>query len=265
MAIRKERLAHEVVGVSRQHASLVHALKSRAIDRASHDVKKSVENADLIILSTPVQAIIDILPTISKLLKRGALVIDVGSTKAAIVEMAEKNIPPHAFFVGCHPLAGSEKTGALNGSAELFRNALCLITPTDKTNKPAVERAKVLWTKLGAHIKILSPAEHDKILSYMSHLPHLAAYGLMQIIPSEYLECSGQGLKDMTRIASSDPQMWADICMVNAKNVLQSVDELVKTFAAFRKAIILKDTPGLAEHFKKSKQKRDSLEKKENA
>src|SRR3989338_7448360 len=146
------------------------------------------------------------LPIIGGSLKRGCIVTDVGSTKEAIVEAAQKNLPSHVFFVGSHPLAGSEKKGALFGSAELFHSSLCIMTPTDKTNKAAVEKIKNLWTKLGATVKFLPPNEHDKILAYISHVPHLLAYALMGAIPSEYLEYATQGLKDTTRIAASDPE-----------------------------------------------------------
>jgi len=261
MALRKNRLAQEVVGVSRQHASLVHALKNGTVDKASHDIKKSVENADLIILATPVKTIIQLLPEIGKAAKRGCIIIDVGSSKTKIVEAAEKNIPSHAFFVGCHPLAGSEKKGALFSKLDLFQNSWCLIASTDKTNKPALEKVKLLWEKLGANTKIISPEEHDKILSFTSHLPHLLAFGLMAAIPSSYLEYAAQGLRDTTRIASSDPEMWRDICFTNSKDILKSLDEFVKILAAIRKSIVADNEQNLTEQFKKSKEKRDAIER----
>lgn len=260
MAIKKHHLAREVVGVSRQQASLTQALKNRTIDRASHDIKKSVQDADLVVLATPVKTIIHLLSTLGKDLRRGAIVTDVGSTKTAIVEAAQKNLPQHVFFVGSHPLAGSEKKGAAHASAELFERSVCIMTPVEKTHKVAVEKVKTLWTKLGANVKILSPNDHDKILAYISHLPHLMAYGLMGAIPSEYLEYASQGLKDTTRIAASDPEMWRDICMTNPAHLLKSLDEIVKILSLYRKSIVSKDEQNLIENFRKSKNKRDSLE-----
>lgn len=259
MAIKKHHLAREVVGVARQHASLVHALRNRAIDRGSHDIPQAVAGADLVILSTPVKSIVETLTTIGPHLKRGCIVTDVGSTKGLIVDAAQKHLPAHVFFVGSHPLTGSEKKGAQYGSSELFDNSVCLMTPNDKTNKMAVEKVKSLWTKIGATVKSVTPAEHDKLLGFVSHLPHVLAYGLMASIPGEYLAYAPQGLKDMTRIASSDPVIWNDICMTNTKNIIKSLDEFVRILALFRKSLASGSDQSLVENFTKAKNKRDGI------
>jgi prephenate dehydrogenase len=134
-----------------------------------------------------------------------------------------------------------------------------IMTPTAKTNQVAKEKIKHLWTKIGAKVEFLSPEEHDKILAYVSHLPHLLAYGLMETIPQEFLGYALQGLKDSTRIAASSPQMWNDVCMANSRNVLNALDELVKHLCAIRKAVINHDEKNLVHHFAKAKEKRDSL------
>lgn len=259
MAIKKNRVAQEVVGLSHRHTSLVYALKNNAIDKAFYDIKKAVEHADLVVMATPVNSIVTLLPTVARFLKRGCVVTDVGSTKAVIVETAEKNLTS-AFFVGSHPLAGSEKRGAEFASPDLFQNSLCIMTPNERTNRFAEERVRALWTRLGADVKTLAPPEHDKILAYISHLPHLVAYALMGAIPSEYLPYGAQGLKDTTRIASSSVHMWNDICMMNSKNVIHSLDELVKTLSLLRKYIIARDEQNLFETFRKAKAKRDTLD-----
>ena len=259
MAIKRERLAREVMGVSRQHSSLAQAFKNRAIDKSSHDLKKALYDADLVVLATPVKTIIQMFATIGKSLKRGCIVMDVGSVKGAIIDAAQKNLPNHVSFVGTHPLAGSEKKGAAAGHADLFKNTVCILTPNEKTNKAALERVKNLWTKVGATAKTLSPEEHDKALSFISHVPHLAAYALIGSIPPEYLPYSSQGLKDTTRIASSDPQMWSDISLTNTKNVLLSLDKFVKNLAAVRKSIVTKNEHHLIEIFKEAKNKRDGV------
>ena len=260
MAIKKNRVAQEVVGLSHRHTSLVYALKNNAIDKAFYDIKKAVEHADLVVMATPVNSIVSLLPTVARHLKRGCIVTDVGSTKAAIVETAEKNFPSSSFFVGSHPLAGSEKKGAEFASAELFTNSLCIMTPNERTNRFAEERVRAFWGRLGAVVKTLSPIEHDKILAYISHLPHLLAYALIGIVPEAYLPYAAQGLKDTTRIASSSVHVWNDICMMNSKNVIHSLDELVKTLSLIRKYIIARDEQNLIETFKKAKGKRDTIE-----
>ena len=259
MAIKKNRVAQEVVGLSHRHTSLVYALKNNAIDKAFYDIKKAVEHADLVVMATPVNSIVSLLPMVGRYLKRGCIVTDVGSTKAAIVETAEKNLTS-AFFVGSHPLAGSEKRGAEFASPDLFQNSLCLMTPNERTNRFADERVRALWIRLGAVVKTLPPSEHDKILAYISHLPHLVAYALMGAIPSEYLSYAAQGLKDTTRIASSSAHIWNDICLLNSQNVLHSLDELVKTLSLLRKYIVARDEQNLIETFKKAKSKRDAMD-----
>ena len=259
MAIKKHHLAEEVVGLSPHHSSLAYALESKAIDRGLHDIQKAVEAADLVIMATPVKTIISLLPMISKHLKRGAVVTDVGSIKTTIVDTAERHFSS-AFFVGSHPLAGSEKAGAVFANPNLFQHSLCIVTPTPKTNRLAEEKVRSLWESLGATVKTLTPSEHDKILAFISHLPHLLAYALIDVIPGEYLPYAASGLKDTTRIAASSPNMWNDICMTNSKNIVQTLDEVVKKLSLFRKLILAKAEENLIETFKKAKIKRESLD-----
>ncbi len=259
MAIKKNKLAREVVGLSYQQASLDAAIKNKAIDVGFTDVQKAIRNSDLVILATPVDSIIKLLSAINPYLKRGCVVTDVGSAKVEIMEAVEKKLKASNFFVGSHPLAGSEKIGSDNAREDLFENTLCVMTPKKETHRTARERVKYFWTKLGANVKCLKPEEHDEILSYISHLPHLMAYGLMETIPKNFIEYAAQGLKDTTRIAGSSPQMWNDICMSNSKYVLKSLDEMVKNLSHLRKAIVRHDQKTLMDHFTKAKEKRDII------
>ena len=259
LAIKKRELAHEVAGVSLRQSSLATALKSNVIDRSYSEISKAVHQADFVVLATPVSVIVNLLSTLGPYLKRGCIITDVGSTKAIIVETAEKFLPQHCYFVGSHPLTGSQKQGAAYASEDLFRNAVCIMTPTERTSRVAREKVKHFWTVIGSSVKFLSPQEHDKILSFTSHLPHLLAYALIQSIPGDYLQYAAQGLKDTTRIASSSPQMWLDICKTNSREILQALDESTKFLSAFRKAILANDDQALIEHFQKAKEKRDGL------
>lgn len=259
MAIKKHRLAGEVVGLSQRQESLDQAVLNKVIDAGLTDVKAALLNADLVVLAVPVDSIIKLFPTINPYLKRGCLVTDVGSAKAKIVAAAQTTLNAPGFFVGSHPLAGSEKSGASHACAELFENSLCIMTPTEKTNTVAKEKIKHFWTKLGAQVKFLPAEEHDAILSYISHLPHLLAYGLIATIPQEYLPYATQGLKDTTRIAASSPQMWNGICMANSQKIIKSLDEFVRQLSYFRKAMIQHDQKNLIHHFTKAKEKRDGF------
>ncbi|HBR14745.1 MAG TPA: prephenate dehydrogenase/arogenate dehydrogenase family protein [Candidatus Omnitrophica bacterium] len=260
MAIKKHRLAREVVGYSQHHATLVHAQKYQAIDVGLTDLPSAIRNADLVVLAAPVDSIIKSLPVINPHLKRGCVITDVGSVKQEVMEAAEKYLSAPVFFVGSHPLAGSEKKGIMNARADLFDDAVCLLTPTDKTHQMARQKIKLLWTKIGCTVKYLTPEAHDEILAYTSHMPHLLAYAIMETIPKEHLEHSGQGLKDLTRIAGSSPQMWNDIFLANSKNVLKALDECVKHLSYIRKAIVARDETALLHHLTAGNEKRNLLE-----
>ena len=184
-----------------------------------------------------------------------------GSTKAAIVERAEKVLHHSLLFVGSHPLVGSEKKGPANANAQLYEGAVCVMTPTDKTNRLAREKIKQFWTQLGSSVKLMTPQEHDQVLAYISHLPHLAAFALMKAMPDNFLEHATQGLKDTTRIAASDPQVWKDIALSNHKPILKALDEAVKVLASIRKAIVARDQDVLTDIFKQAKDKRERLDK----
>lgn len=259
LALKKNNLAKEVTGLSHRQASLDTALANKAIDIGMTDVKKAVQSADLVVLATPVDDIIKLLKTIQPHVKRGTLITDVGSTKSEIVEAAEEILPFPGNFVGSHPLVGSEKKGVDHAKDNLFEGSLCIMTPTKKTGQVTREKVKQLWTRVGAEVKILVPAAHDDSLAYISHLPHLMAFGLMELIPNQYLELATQGLKDTTRIAASSPKMWNDICISNVKNVVKSLDELIECLSQLRLAMINRDEKELVKHFTTAKEKRESI------
>ncbi len=259
LAIKKYGLAKEVIGISHRQSSLVSAIKNKAIDSGEVDLAKGLKGVDLVVLAAPVDAIVMLLGKINKYVKRGCIITDMGSVKVEIDEAARKNLSSPEFFVGSHPLAGSEKKGADFSTADLFQNSICVMTPTKKTNPVAKEKVKFLWSKIGATVKCVDAEKHDKILAYISHLPHLLTYGLMGAVPQEYLEYATRGFKDLTRIASSDPRVWNDICLTNSKNILRSVDEIVGELSTFRKAILNGDEKKIMAYFTKAKEKRDSI------
>ena len=262
LAIKKKGLAKEIIGIGRKESSLREATDVGAITESMLDLKKGVNGADLIVLAAPVSGIMETLDALGKDFRRGGVIItDVGSTKSSIVDKAEKVLHHSLLFVGSHPLVGSEKKGPTYASDKLYEGAVCVMTPTEKTNRLAKDKIKHFWGQLGCQVKMMTPAEHDEVLAYASHLPHLAAFALMKSIPDQILDSVGQGLKDTTRIAASDPEMWRDIFLSNPKNVLKSIDEMVRAIAAMRKAIVGKDRDSLAEMFKQAKAKRERIEK----
>lgn len=259
MALKKHEVAREITGLSHRQTSLQTALEMKAIDLGVSDVRKGVQNADLVVLATPVDDIIKLMKTIKPYLKRGTVVSDVGSTKMEIVEAAEEILPYPGMFVGSHPLVGSEKKGVQHASGELFEGSICVMTPTKKTSQVAKARVKQMWTRVGASVKYLNPPDHDDSLAYISHLPHLVAFGLMEMLPDQYLDLATKGLRDTTRIAASSPKMWNDICVSNVKNVVKALDEFVEDLAKLRIAMINRDEKELIKHFTTAKEKREKI------
>ncbi len=261
LAIKKKGLAQTVIGIGRHETSLREATDLGAIDESTLDLQKGIQNADLIVLATPVNSIIDTLDAIGRHHKRGCIITDLGSTKATIVEKADKVLHHSVLFVGSHPLVGSEKKGPTHAAGNLYEGSVCLMTPTDKTNRLAKEKIKQFWSQLGATVKTLSPVEHDEALAYVSHLPHLMAFALMKAVPDKMFDYAAGGLKDTTRIAASDPEVWRDIALSNNKPLLKALDEAVKNLSVIRKAIVTKDKDGLNDAFGQAKVKREKLDK----
>ncbi|MDD4980543.1 MAG: prephenate dehydrogenase [Candidatus Omnitrophica bacterium] len=255
LAIKRKGLAREVVGVSRHKSTLSLAKKNRVIDRGSQGLD-IIKGADLVILATPVNTILRLAPDIFRLIPAGSIVTDVGSTKKEIAACLSKIFPN---YVASHPLAGSEKRGVNNACAGIFKNSLCILTPTGKTNPKALKKIGRLWHELGARIVFLRPDIHDKALAFVSHLPHAIAFSLIGAIPGEYLKLGANSLKDTTRIALSDSCLWADIFLSNRKNMLEAIESFQGSLFRIKSAIQKKDRKMLIKILKEAKKKRDIL------
>jgi len=261
LAIKERHLAKSVIGVSRRPGTIRRALSLRAVDSATLDVKKGVKRSDLVILATPILKIIDIAERISPALKKGVIVIDAGSTKSEIVKEIEAFLPDGANFVGSHPLAGSEKSGIAYADKDLFKGRYCILTKTGHTNVNALARIKKFWNKLGMKVEIMSPQRHDRVISRLSHLPHALSAGLCNALTGKKnLHLAAGGLKDTTRIASGDPELWKDIFITNRKNIAMDIRAFKKELSKIDRALERGDAVALFKLFKKAKLIRDSLE-----
>lgn len=222
MAIKSRRLAEVITGVTRHRSTLILAKKHNALDRSTLDSCKAVKDADLVIIATPISRIVKIAKDIVPHLKPGCIVTDVGSVKGVIVREIEKMARirrKEIYFVGGHPMAGSEKAGVSFAKGDLFKNTVCFLTSTPRTDHRALNKVKNLWGKIGAVTEIVSPQKHDRIVAYISHLPHLLAYNLLIVTPPQYYRYAAGSFLDMTRIASSDPQLWQDVCRMNSGEI----------------------------------------------
>jgi len=233
-AARAHGVADEIVAVGRDRARLEPALRDGAIDRAATDLAEGLRDVDFCVLATPVATLTALLPDVWRAVPSDAVVTDVGSTKAAIVETAERLAAGRPLgFVGSHPMAGSEQAGYRVSRADLFRGATVIITPTERSDWHAVKRVGAFWEALGGRLVTLDPVTHDRATAAISHLPHLVADALVDAVvrmDPRFLEVAGRGFKDTTRIAASDPHMWREIFQENRAG-------LAEALAAFRAAL----------------------------
>jgi prephenate dehydrogenase len=231
---RAESLAREIVAVGRRLASLEPALADGTVDRITTDVAEGVADADLVVLATPVATLEAQLPAVWRAAAAGALITDVGSVKSRIVRTAEAlAVERPLAFIGGHPMAGSNLAGYGVARPDLFRGALVILTPTERTGLDALKRASELWEAVGARVMSLDPATHDRAVAAVSHLPHLVADALVAAVDRmdpQFFDVAARGFKDTTRIAASDPVMWRDIFEQNR-------EALAEALAAFRGAL----------------------------
>jgi len=264
LAVKQRRLARHVEGLVRRTASVTECEQLGVVDHAGRDPRKAVADADLIVLCTPISRMRETLTPMLPALKAGAIVTDVGSVKGAVVRELEALVAAaDGHFVGSHPMAGAEKTGPGAARADLFADAICVITPTRRSSAMAVKRVEDLWKAVGGRPLRLTPELHDELVSRSSHLPHLVAAGLANYVLSplhskqQALLCAN-GFRDTTRIASSSPEMWRDIALANRKNLGRVLGVFIDDLREFQHALEAGDEPAIQEFFEKAKQRRDA-------
>lgn len=243
MALRRARLAHEVVGLVRRRASVAEVTKAGAADWATLDERKAVKGADLIVLCTPVGQMKQMMQGLVPYADRRTIVTDVGSVKDSVVRELEPLARVAGLrFVGSHPMAGSEKAGVAASAPDLFKGSICVVTPTRRTDCDALERVEALWLNVGGQVLSLSPQVHDRLVSRSSHLPYILAACLSRIVldparsPAQAALCAN-GFRDTTRIASGSPEMWADIEMANRREILRSIVMFERELGRFKKLL----------------------------
>lgn len=226
LAVKAKLSDCTVAGYGHRRSTLDKALAMGAVDEVYDTAGAAVRGADLVILCTPVGTFPDLLRPIGPVLAPGAIVTDVGSTKASVVESAGKLLPRAAHFVGSHPMAGSEKRGVEFARADLLAGALCIVTPDESSDAGAVERVEAFWRGLGMRTTRVSPSDHDRRLADVSHLPHAVAAALIRMQDAASFPLAGRGFADATRIGAGDPGLWRDIFLDNRENLLASIDRL---------------------------------------
>ncbi len=267
MTLRKKGMVGEIVGVGRNISNLELAVKLDVIDKFTTDPAAGVMGADLVVVATPVASMAEMMKKIASYLKEGALVTDVGSVKGSIVKQAEHLLPAGVDFVGGHPIAGTEESGVCAAFPTLFEKHRCILTPTAKTDREALRRVKGIWEAAGSEVILMDAEKHDSILAAVSHLPHVIAYSLVNTVDDvkdfeeSILGYSAGGFRDFTRIASSSPEMWRDICLMNREATLDMITRFEKSLSRLKVYIKESDGHEIFKEFDKSKKARDSIAK----
>jgi prephenate dehydrogenase len=273
LALKKKRLIRQVVGIGRHIHKLKEAKRLGAIDSYTTDFGKGVRDSDIVMVATPVGKIPLIVKRILPHLKDGCIITDVGSTKEKVVKKVQEILSKSSgrgrrskvSFIGGHPMAGSEKQGVRNARADIFSGTTCVLTPTNRNPRKAVKVVAELWKGMGARILLLKPEEHDYLVAYTSHLPHVLASTLANLMgkvrkqdPRASRIIAGS-ISDMTRIAASNPEMWIDICLSNSKTISESINVTVKYLEKFKKSIEKRRKKELQDLFQKGRLARRKL------
>lgn len=263
--MRRRGLAKEIVGYGRSKANLRVAKKKGIIDHFFLREEDIPSGVDFLVMGTPVQAIVPLTAAFLPRLEPGCIISDVGSVKAEIVKGVEKVLPPGIHFVGAHPIAGSEHWGADAAVENLFQGRRCILTPSRKTNRTALRKMAALWKRVGAKVEIMNAEKHDRVLGVVSHLPHVVAYALVNSLDQTKVDgvdlktfCAG-GFKDITRIASSRPELWRDICLLNRKAVSKSLGNYIRNLEKMKRWIDSGNGSSLEHEFAHANEVREQI------
>jgi len=264
-ALKKSDAVGEVVGAGRDVTHLEKAKALGVIDRFETDITLAVKGCDMVVLAVPLGAMQAIFEKISAVITDDMVITDVGSAKGSVVKAAQsafKTLPK--TLVPGHPIAGTEKSGVEASFAELYENRRIIITPLESSSEPAVSKVKAMWQACGADVVETTIEHHDEVLAATSHLPHMLAFSLVDTLAkmdakNEIFEFAAGGFRDFTRIASSDPDMWRDICLANGDALVVMIEKFSDDLQSLSKAIKNRDSLYLEETFLRAKKARDEF------
>ncbi len=259
LAVRKRKLASEVIGIGRRQASLKKAKAKGAITRSTVDLARGVADADLVVVATPVAQVADHVAEVAQLVSPGTLVTDVGSTKTEIVAALKGRVPKGVHFIGSHPLAGGTEAGCENAAADLFVGRPVVITPSRTTSTEQKERLSQFWKSLGGELFEMTPQRHDRAVATTSHLTHLVASALAATTSDDDLPLTSTGWFDTTRVASGDVELWQQIVESNQAPIAKSLEKFEKVISKLRQAVEQGDRRRIGRLLEEAKRKRDAV------
>jgi prephenate dehydrogenase len=263
LALKQAKAVRRVVGVGRSAANIYRAQELKIIDAEGAFNRETFGDADLVLLAMPVGQMRGVMRAIAPFLGDRTVVTDAGSTKQDVVDLARRELKQSlARFVPGHPIAGTEKSGAGAAFPELYRGRKVVLTPLKGTDRDALSRVRAAWVACGASVLALAPREHDAVLATVSHLPHVLAFALVDQVArsrdaKRLFSYAAGGFRDFTRIASSSPEMWRDICMANRKALLAEIDRYGRGLERVRKMLERGDAKGLEALFEGARDARD--------
>lgn len=240
MALRKKSPETKLTAWARREEAACELRERGLADSASTDPATAISGAEAVVLCVPVDRMEETAASISPFVDADTLVTDVGSTKERLCTRLEKIFSTHANFIGSHPMCGSESSGLKAARADLYERALCVVCPTDLTRSDLPQRAERFWHSVGARTVIMSPAEHDAAAAVASHVPHVAAAALVELVASEpeaFRSLCASGFRDTTRIASGSPELWSAILAENSAATCAALEKLEGILAKYRRAI----------------------------
>ena len=263
-ALKKNGCEAEIVGCGRSLENLQKGVELGIIDRFESSIDVAVRGSELILLAVPVGSINKILPQLQSAIDTGAIVTDVGSTKGSVVDAVRNafgDVPPR--FIPGHPIAGTEKSGVEAAFPELFDNRRIILTPLESSDSEALEVVRNLWLQTGAEVSEMSVQRHDAVLAATSHLPHMLAFTLVDTLANlqehdDIFRYAAGGFRDFTRIASSDPQMWHDICLNNKDALLSIIERFQSDLQGLTQSIRDGDGDAVRKKFERAKRERDA-------
>ncbi|MGY9041586.1 MAG: prephenate/arogenate dehydrogenase family protein [Alphaproteobacteria bacterium] len=266
LSLKRLNSSSQVVGYAKTKSTLKRAVERGLVDKVEENLINAVNDADFVILATPLSMFKSIIGEISPFLKEGCIISDTGSAKLSVIKELKNIIPGNIEFVPGHPIAGTEESGPDSGFAELFDNRWCILTPTEDNTSNAIHLVKKFWESLGSKVEIMEPSHHDKVLAITSHIPHLIAFNIVgtannlaNVTEKEVVKYSAGGFRDFTRIAASDPKMWSDIFTYNSDAVLEMLELFSNDLAKLKDAVRKKDSDLLFSNFEKTRAVRKNI------
>lgn len=263
LALKKAGYDGHISGAGRNIENLEKAVELGVIDSYSADLSSAVVGCDLVLLAVPMGAMKPVLKVIKPALGNNTIITDAGSVKGSFVRDADETLDTLSRVVPGHPIAGTEKSGVEAAFATLYENRKVILTPLPETEIDATEAVRCLWEMAGAEVECLTPDHHDRVLAATSHLPHVVAFSIVDTLATlqeseEIFRYAAGGFHDFTRIASSDPVMWRDVCLTNREAVLSMMDKLMADLAQVRDQIEQTDADAIEKMFSRAKSARDS-------